>query len=179
MINQLSQIVTDRKGFIAQFVLPVLFSCLLGLSAVVKIPLGFTPVPISLQPHLILFASILLGRQGALIAVGGLFLQGLLGLPVFSAGSLLALGPTAGYLLVYLISPYIVSYLYENLKIEGNQLRAFASMGICAAILLSVGGLWLANYVGIKSAFMMGVAPFIIGDLFKLTLFSKLVKSSN
>ena len=68
---------------------------LLFTAALIRIPLPFTPVPVTLQTLVILVVPFLLGRERA---TAGIMLYLLLGMAGQSAGfSLLAVGSTATY----------------------------------------------------------------------------------
>ena len=84
------------------FLIVVLGSMLLTLSAKIKIP--FYPVPMTMQTFVVLFLGISLGYKMAVSTVFVYLLEGLLGIPVFSnspekgVGLVYFTGPTMGYL---------------------------------------------------------------------------------
>ena len=129
---------------------------LLFTAALIRIPLPFTPVPVTLQTLVILVMPFLLGRERT---TAGIVLYLLLGMAGQSAGfSLLAVGSTAtyGYLAGFLLAPWI--------------LTSFPSNGYCGAMLTSVvvlalGSLWLRFLLGcsLGHALIMGFLPFIAG----------------
>ena len=115
------------------FLLPViLFSTfLITLSAKLKVP--FYPVPMTMQPFVIVLIGIIFGwRVGGTIVLTYL-LQGALGLPVFAGtpekgiGLSYILGPTFGYILGFLVSVVIAGYL--NFKV--NFFRRILLASIC------------------------------------------------
>ena len=77
-----------------------------AVSAHIRIPLPFTPVPLTLQTLVVLVAGGLLGaRLGALSQLEYILL-GLLGLPVFTTGTLL--GPTGGYIIGFVFAALVM-----------------------------------------------------------------------
>jgi biotin transport system substrate-specific component len=153
--------------FLATFVI-----CLSGQLA---IPLWFTPIPIALQNSVILTTALFLGPRRALAAVFLFLLQGLFGLPVFSnghSGIPYFCGPTGGYLIGYLVSSWIVGITLEK---RGSPILAFLA-GTCTIYLL--GAAYLATFLGLKKALLLGVAPFILGDLLKAIVGLKLFTTS-
>lgn len=154
-------------------------SILIGLFAHISIPLPFTPVPISMQPHVVLFLAAFLGSKRGVLATISFVAQGAIGMPVFAGGKagVLALsGPTGGYILGYIAAAFVVGYLVENLK--GKKLSSvFFSMAVGNLVIYLFGMAWLSTFVGINKAFVLGVLPFILGDLFKLVLTAKAFKA--
>lgn len=147
-----------------------------ALASQIRIPLGFTPVPISLAT----FAAALVGgalgaRRGA--ASMGLFLVGgLVGLPFFagaSGGWTHISGATGGYLICYPLMAAIVGYSAQRGR-DRNVGTFIAAVLVANLVLYTVGALWLARVVGVPvfgsegSAFSMGIRPFLVGDLVKM-----------
>ncbi len=149
------------------------FVVMTALSAFVRIPLPFTPVPITLQTFFVLLSGAVLGSQlGAISQLTYLFL-GIYGVPVFSLATpsgLFLIGPTAGYLIGFIFAPVVVG---RALKICGNNwLRVFAIFYLADFILLGCGSLWLSLVYKLSfgQAFLQGFLPFAIVDLFKVSL---------
>ena len=156
-------------------VIGVLASFLVVLSAPFTLPLPFSPVPITLQVHVILFLSALLGRRRALIMVLSFLGQGMMGMPVFAGGAFgIAnfIGPRGGYLLGYLIAANLVGTLQE--KAPRKLLSVFSNMALGNLVIYACGVLWLQQFTGWMGAIYYGVLPFVIGDFIKLLFFSKL-----
>lgn len=144
----------------------VFASLLIGLCGSLAIPLPFTPVPIALRPMVILGLSSFLGGRGAAFAVLGFLFQAAVGLPVLAGGALSLLGPTGGYCLGYLAAAYAVGTLSERSK-GRTALQMFAILSLGSFLIYLFGALHLATFVGWDKAFWLGVAPFLLGDLFK------------
>ncbi len=141
---------------------------LLIACAQVRIPLPFTPVPITGQTFGVLLAGALLGRCYGTAVVMAYLLQGACGLPVFSGwnGGLSAfLGPTGGYLLGWARTFHqtLATFLLGN------------------AVIYAFGLPWLAAFVGWQQVMVQGCLPFLPGDLFKAvaaaTVATKLMRS--
>ncbi|HET7187408.1 MAG TPA: biotin transporter BioY, partial [Gemmatimonadaceae bacterium] len=77
----------------------------LALAAQFALPIPGTPVPITLQPFVVVLAGLLLGPVDAAAAMVLYLVAGAAGLPVFAPigapGLARLLGPTGGYLLAY------------------------------------------------------------------------------
>lgn len=112
------------------------------------IPLGFMPVPIVLQNLGIMLAALLLGfKRGSLAII--LFLVLGLFLPVFTGGATtLAVlsGPTAGYVLGWLLTPAALAGLRRLLPSD-NFWLVLALLWLAGVLLVDVlGAVWLAHY---------------------------------
>lgn len=151
-------------------------SLLLCLSAHVAIPLWFTPVPVTLQTFVVFLLSGLLGRR-AVWAVALYLLEGSLGFPVFgggAAGIAVLVGPRAGYLLGFLVSASVMSSLMERSRGSFPKIASLLALG--SLIILGLGALYLARFVGFKAAFLLGVAPFLLGEAVKVCVASVVLR---
>lgn len=150
---------------------------ILALSAWISIPLPFTPVPLVFTMQLALFFGALLGKRGAL-AVLFYFLEGACGLPVFANGACgfpYLMGPTGGFLLGFVVSAYVLSILSEKIR-EKTELKTFLLVFFGSLIIYTFGFTHLASLIGMKKAFMLGIAPFIVPDLLKAIFFQRMFR---
>jgi biotin transport system substrate-specific component len=154
-----------------------LFVALTAAAAQVSIPLPFTPVPLTLQPMVVLLGGAVLGARLGMSAQVLYLLLGIAGLPVFAAspvlphGALRLIGPTGGYLMSYPFAAFLAGWLAER----GLDRRYFTSLfGMaCGLAVIFLGGvMWLAFFarpaVGLDAALRTGLYPFIPLDIFKL-----------
>ena len=154
-------------------------SVLISLGAQISFPLPFTPVPLAVQCNVILLLAAILGSKRGALAVVAFLVQGAMGLPVFAcgkAGLLCLAGPTGGYLLGYVAAAFLTGYLVENMK-QKTAIKAFFAMAVGNALVYIFGVAGLSTYVGWTSSFMLGVVPFIIGDLLKLLIATRFMKA--
>ena len=151
-------------------------SLFIGLCAQVKIPLPFTPVPLTGQTFAILFVGVLLGsKKGALAALLYL-IEGSLGLPVWAGGAsgfLHLIGPTGGYRLAYILQAYLAGRIAEAKKTFTKT--AFTLTSICCLQML-LGSLWLGYFVGWNQILLKGFYPFIPGEIIKSLLVATYLK---
>ncbi|MGL5264598.1 MAG: biotin transporter BioY [Candidatus Rhabdochlamydia sp.] len=149
-------------------------SFLIALAAPISIPLPFTPVPIAVQGTLILSLSVLLGAKRTVLAVMAFLLQGALGLPVFATcmGSFARLfGCNAGYLFGYIVAAWVVGFLSRT----SSKNKLFWIMSIGDGIIYLFGAIWLSFFIGCAQAIILGVLPFICGDIIKRLLAIKCI----
>jgi len=144
-----------------------------ALGAFVRIPLPFTPVPITLQTFFVLLSGAFLGaRLGGLAQASYIFL-GMLGLPVFTgsgSGLVYFSGPTSGYLVGFFFASLFIGEAIKHSR--RNFSSVFTIFCIADIMLLSFGVSWLKLISGapLKTLFTTGFLPFIIGDIFKAIL---------
>lgn len=146
-------------------------SLLLALCAQIRIPLPFTPVPITGQTFAVLLLPVMLGGWRGPAAVAVYLAQGALGLPFFAggaAGAAALAGPTGGYLLGFLVAAVVIAVLAGYSR--GSRVRIALAMVAGNVVIYLCGVPWLARFVdgGLAAAVMLGMTPFLIGDAIKL-----------
>jgi biotin transport system substrate-specific component len=154
-------------------------SLLVAACSHIAVPLGFTPVPLTLQPFAVLLLGLLLAPRLAAATLGAYLLEGAVGLPVFApglvfgAGLVHLLGPTGGYLMTYPLAVALVSYLWRRSR-RGYSAALLSAAAGDAAILLG-GFAWLSVWThgggsqgSVTAAFAMAVLPFLPGEALKV-----------
>lgn len=152
------------------------FAAITGLAGQVRVPLPFTPVPITLQLMPVLLAGAFLGPARGAASQALLIAAGAAGAPVFAGGAFgLAhlLGPTGGYLLGFPVAAWLTGAGARRLRSGSGTIQAAGGMtaamiGGAAAVHL-MGLLHLTLFFGGSPAlaFQLGSAPFLAGDLIK------------
>lgn len=147
-------------------------SLLIALSAQLQINLPFSPVPITGQTFAVLLLGALYGsRRGPATVVTYLAL-GAIGLPVFAGGAFgvaRLVGPTAGYLVGFIVAAFVVGLLSER-GWDRKPWSTAASMIIGNGIIYLAGVLWLSRFVGWQAVLSTGFLPFLAGDALKIAL---------
>ena len=147
-------------------------TALIAICAHIAIPLGFTPIPVTMQTFAVLFLGLLFGPAPAFACMALYLLEGAAGLPVFSphgpGGLAQLLGPSGGYLLSYPFAAALASWLYRRGR--GGFLAAAAGAGIASLLILSAGATWLEliSHAKVSVVFFDSVAPFLLGDVVKV-----------
>ncbi len=145
-------------------------SLLVAAMAQVRIPLPFTPVPITGQTFAVLLIGAALGSRRGAASLLLYLVEGALGLPVFSggaAGFAALAGPTGGYLLGFVCAAFLVGLLAER-GMDRHFISALPVFLAGEAVIYLFGVTWLATFVGPSRAFADGLFPFILGDAIKL-----------
>lgn len=153
---------------------------LISLFARIAIPLPFTPVPLAMQMNICLLLGIVLGSKRGTAAVLFFIIQGVCGLPVFATGAVgfaRLIGPTGGYLLGYAVATFLAGYLWERCK-EKSARQAFLAMAAGNLIVYALGVAHLSHFTGFNKALLLGVVPFIFGDILKLFLGVRVLKTA-
>ncbi|TFB08956.1 biotin transporter BioY [Candidatus Atribacteria bacterium MT.SAG.1] len=163
-----------KKINIRQMTLISLFAALTAVGAFISIPIG--PVPITLQTLFTLLAAMTLGSVMGASSQIIYVLLGIVGLPVFAgfkAGIGILFGPTGGFLFGFIISAYIIGKIIE-LKKEKNIFYYFLAglIGTLIIYILGVTQLSLVTGIGIKKAIVVGMLPFLPGDILKIIVAS-------
>ncbi|MRR37511.1 biotin transporter BioY [bacterium] len=138
--------------------------------AQVRIPLPFTPVPLTGQTFAVLLVGAALGSRRGAASLLLYLAEGLLGLPFFAGGgSGLAYlsGPTGGYLVGFVLAAGVVGWLAEKVGVS-KFLPALLIFLAGELVIFSTGVLWLGAFLGLPQAFAAGFLPFVIGDLIKM-----------
>jgi biotin transport system substrate-specific component len=150
----------------------VLATGLVAICAHIALPLGFTPVPVTMQTFAVLLLGLLLAPGPAFACLTLYLMEGAVGLPVFSphgpGGIAQLLGPTGGYLLSYPFAAAMASVLYRRLR--GSFLAALAASGLASILILAAGATWLGllSHLKFSLVFAQSVAPFLPGDAVKI-----------
>ncbi|MCM8746245.1 biotin transporter BioY [Thermomicrobium sp. CFH 73360] len=157
---------------LANVALVVAGSLLTALAARVSLPLPFTPVPITGQTFAVLLVGAVLGSRRGAASMALYVAQGLAGLPVFAggkAGLAVLLGPTGGYLVGFIAAAFVTGWLAER-GWDRQPLATAVAMALGNIAIYLFGVSWLAAFVGIERAPLLGLVPFLPGDALKIVL---------
>lgn len=161
-------------------VLALGFAALTGVAAQIRVPLPFTPVPITLQTFAVLLAGIVLGMRFGGLSQALYIGIGVAGVPWFQgggAGPSHFLGPTGGYLLGFVVAAATIGYVIDRYP-RARRLPALIGVLFVANFVIIYGfGLpwllaWLTVITGssvtLTEWLTAGLIPFIPGDIVKL-----------
>lgn len=153
-----------------RMVYAAMFGALTAVTSLIVIPLQ--PVPITLQSLFSGLAGILLGGYTGALSQIVYVLLGVIGLPVFAGGKAglgTLFGPTGGYLIGFIVAAYVVGKIVEVRREAGIVWIGLALLvGNVLIYSLGVLQLCLVAQVTLIKGLLVGVAPFLIGDLLKL-----------
>jgi len=144
-----------------------------------SVPVPFTPVPLTLQPMIVLLGGAVLGAQLGMAAQVLYLAAGVAGLPVFAfapdlpQGAARLLGPTGGYLMAYPVAAWITGTLAAR-GFDRRYLTSVAAMAAGLAAIFAGGVTWLtlsapgADGRSLQAALAVGFYPFVVADAVKL-----------
>jgi biotin transport system substrate-specific component len=145
------------------------FVVALAAASQIAIPLPGTPVPITLQPMIVVLAGMMLGPSYGLASMVLYLAVGATGLPVFAPvgppGVARFFSPTGGYLIAYPVAAYTAGYLAQRFpSLLGRWLAAVLGIAV-----IFVGGLTQLTILtgSVTRAVALGMTPFAILDLAK------------
>lgn len=136
------------------------------------IPLPFIPVPIVLQNIGIFLAGILLGRRYGTLSVIVFLLLVLIGAPLLSGGRGgygVFFGPSAGFLIMYPITAFLIGWVRDKQFERLDFKRTFFIIVIFGVILLDVVGALVMGvilHIPLSKALYFSLT-FLPGDLLK------------
>ena len=166
-----------QSKVIKSLLIIVLGSVALTISAKIKIP--FYPVPMTMQTFVVMFLGLSFGYKIGLATVSLYLFEGIIGLPVFSnspergIGLVYFTGPTMGYLIGFLSASYLASFVNS----KDNLLKIFIKLVIAVSTIYLLGVIWLGTLIGWeKPIYSLGVAPFLLAELFKILLLTLIAK---
>ncbi|MFB0845114.1 biotin transporter BioY [Paenibacillus oleatilyticus] len=165
-------------------VFSALFAALVVLFGFISIPLGFTPVPITLQTLAVMLAGGLLGSRYGFFSMALIVVLTAIGFPLLhgTGGLGVLLGPTGGYVFMWPISALLIGWLLPRIRIRGvwGYVASFLVLVLFGSLLLYVSGVpWLAYVTGmsLSKAMVAGCYPYLIGDAIKAAAATLIIAS--
>jgi biotin transport system substrate-specific component len=149
----------------------------LALASQIAVPM--VPVPITMQTFAVTMIGALYGWRLGALTVFAWLAEAAVGFPVLAngAGGLAPFaGATAGYLVSFPLIAALTGWLAERGWIGDKVIRSFGAHLLANLLCLAIGGMWLANLLGTEKAWLLGVAPFILGAVLKSALAAAALK---
>lgn len=162
-----------------KILMSLMMACFTGIMAQIIIPLPWTPVPVTAQTFAVLCSGLFLGRKyGALsqiiyIVLGVAFVPWFGGM---TGGLEIFLGSTFGFFIGFIIASYFVGLITEEFVTARNFKKMLLTIGIANFAFIYIPGLAFLGLflsmqgtpIGIVDLLMMGLIPFIAGDIVKI-----------
>ncbi len=172
-----------EASLIHKIILAFAMASITGIAAQVRIPLPWTPVPISAQTFAVLLSGVLLGGwYGALSQVFYIG-TGIAGVPWFSGGGsgiAYISGPTGGYIIGFILAALFIGYFIDRFVRARGFFAVFVLMLFANFVLIHLPGLLQLSVVtGVRNIYKllsMGTLPFIVGDVAKVLAAAALAK---
>ena len=145
------------------------FVLALAAASQVALPIPGTPVPITLQPMLVVLAGMMLGPTLGSVSMALYLAVGAFGVPVFAPvgapGVARFFGPTGGYLIAYPAAAFLAGVLANRFP----TLMGRWSAAVAGIALLFLGGLAQLTIISgsVERAIALGITPFAALDVVK------------
>ena len=171
---------TIERGDILRVGLPVAgFALLTAIAALIRIPLPFTPVPITMQTFVVLLSGVILGGRKGTISQIIYVSAGIAGLPIFAgmtSGIALLAGSTGGFLVGFIVAPKVIGLVLGESKERGRLILALIA-GTVTIFLL--GNAWLLILMNgdVAKPLSLGFIPFLPGAVIKVGLVIAVVEA--
>ncbi len=139
------------------------------ISAYLSFPIPFTTVPLTFLTLSMLLTAFLLPPMQTFIVLLIYTLLGAIGLPVFANGSGgigVLISPNGGYLFGFILA-YPASSFFKGRKSAFLRYFMAGLVSIPISYIFGVIGLCLTTSISAEQAFLVGVLPFIAGDVIK------------
>ena len=157
-----------------------MMACFTGIMAQIIIPLPWTPVPITAQTFAVLCSGLFLGKKYGCLSQIIYIVLGIAFIPWFggmTGGLEIFLGSTFGFFIGFVIASYFIGYITEKYAKARSFTRMAMVIGIANFALIYIPGLaclalWYSltqgAAIGVADLLMMGLVPFIAGDIVKI-----------
>ena len=170
----------QNANTITKVLMSLMMACITGIMAQIIIPLPWTPVPITAQTFAVLCSGLFLGKKYGCLSQIFYVIFGIAFIPWFggmTGGLEIFLGSTGGFFIGFIIASYFIGAISEKYVESRNFTRMAITIGIANFALIYIPGLaglalWFnltqGASIGIYNLLMMGLVPFIIGDIVKI-----------
>lgn len=165
----------DELILVYRIGLALAFACLTGLAAQIRIPLPFTPVPVTGQVLAVLLSGVMLGSIYGGLSQVFYILFGVIGIPWFngfSGGFSVISGITGGYIIGFIPAALMIGWLTNRYNITKKFHFQMLLMAIGIVIIYAIGALQfsLVMNTSLSNTLKMAVIPFIPVDLIKAVI---------
>lgn len=162
-----------------KLLMSLMMACFTGIMAQIIIPLPWTPVPITAQTFAVLCSGLFLGKKYGCLSQILYVILGIAFIPWFggmTGGIEVFLGSTGGFLVGFIIASYFIGAIRDKYADARNFTKMAIVIGIANFALIYIPGLaglalWSSSVgtpLGIIDLLMMGLVPFIAGDIVKI-----------
>ena len=162
-----------------KLLMSLMMACFTGIMAQIIIPLPWTSVPITGQTFAVLCSGLILGKKYGCLSQILYVVLGIAFIPWFggmTGGIEVLLGSTGGFLIGFIIASYFIGAIRDKYADARNFTKMALVIGVANFALIYIPGLaglalW-SSYagapLGIIDLLLMGLVPFIAGDIVKI-----------
>ena len=173
----------NNANTITMVALSFLFACFTGIMAQVSISIPWSPVLITFQTFAVLLAGTFLGSKWGGFSMVLYTLLGIVGMPWFTnmnSGLAFIFEASGGYIIGFIIAAAFIGFIFDHFTTARKPIQTVLLMIFANFICIYIPGL-LGLYnamltkgtvLSISQLLLMGVVPFIVGDLIKIGIAS-------
>ena len=162
-----------------KILMSLIMACITGIMAQIIIPLPWTPVPITAQTCAVLCSGLFLGKKYGCLSQILYIVLGIAVVPWFggmTGGLDIFLGSTCGFFIGSVIASYFIGLITEKYANARSFTKMAIVIGIANFALIYIPGLaglalWSLSQgttLSVVDLLMMGLVPFIAGDIVKI-----------
>ena len=148
---------------------------ILCIASYLVIPVPFSPVVLGFQTIMVNLIGLILKPKEAGLTILIYLLMGLIGLPVFSAGTGgpgKLFGPTGGFYFGFLFAVVLISLLKGKKLSFARYCLVTILIGVPVQHIFAVLFMCIHNGWNVESAFLTVSLPFLVGDIVKCMMAS-------
>jgi biotin transport system substrate-specific component len=169
--------------------LSFVFACFTGLMAQVTLAIPWSPVLITFQTFAVLLAGVFLGSKYGGLSMILYALLGIVGMPWFTNmnhGLEFILQASGGYIIGFIFAAVFIGYIFDHYVNAREAIQSVVLMAVANFVCIYIPGLIGLYYamltrtgspLSISQLLLMGVVPFIAGDLIKIAIASGITTS--
>lgn len=174
----------NNASTLTMVLLSFVVACFTGLMAQVSIAIPWSPVLITFQTFAALLAGVFLGGKYGGFSMILYTLLGILGMPWFTNmnhGLEFIFAASGGYIIGFIFAATFIGYMFDHYVNSRKPVQTVILMLIANFVFIYIPGLLgLYNAMLVKTGaplslpdlLLMGLVPFIVGDLIKIALAS-------
>ena len=179
----------NNASTLTMILLSFAVACFTGLMAQVSIAVPWSPVLITFQTFAVLLAGVFLGGKYGGFSMILYTLLGIIGMPWFTNmnhGLDFIFAASGGYIIGFIFAATFIGYMFDYYVNARKPVQTLILMLIANFVFIYIPGLLgLYNAMLLKTGkplsitelLLMGVVPFIVGDLIKIALASGITTS--
>lgn len=182
MTTSHTSVALSRSKSLTQEIFWITFGVIALIAASeIKIPLPWTPVPITLQTFVVVMLALMLPARRALSAIAVYLVLGAIGAPIFSGWTSGLMRGTSGYLIGFFLAALALSPLRTFLLRQPWWKGIFLTYLINDCIICASGMVWLHYWSGVPytQLLFVGWLPFIPGGIVKTSAAWMVAKRMN
>lgn len=172
----------NKQLNIASMTKIALLTALLSVSSYFVIPLPFTPIVLSVHTIMVNVIGLVLKPVEAVYTILIYLLMGVIGIPVFSAGSAgigKLFGPTGGFYFGFLFAVIAISLCKGKKRRLFRYIVVTVCLGLPIQHICAVLFMCFHNGFQVQSAIVTVSLPFLLGDIIKCIMASMLGVTMN